>query len=240
MPLPAARPTPHTTRSIEGVEIHTVTNEIQQQISEFAGRSLQDALGVPFEVTSADVQTWVNAATDRTEDVKQWDLLQSGSGVGGGTDGTPGTNYLSWFDPKQYALNAFNFHFESPHPEVIEGATIVDDMMSAQNVEFDHEARVQIITDLQRWIMDNAWSIFIMPMAGTAYLGVSSRLRGLRQGRLVQLVLVEQHPEARERPGWTTPRPAFAGSTGTDRGPRGLPRGSSFGGGYVGTRYTGE
>ena len=161
----------------EGVEIHTVTNDIQQQISEFAARSLQDAIGVPFDVTSADIQTWVNAATDRTEDVKQWDLLQSGTGVGGGTDGTPGTNYLSWFDPLQYALNAFNFHYDSPHPEILEGATIVGDMMAAQNVEFDHEARVQIITDLQRWIMDNAWSIFMMPMAGTAFLGMSSRLR---------------------------------------------------------------
>ena len=161
----------------QGFEIHTVTNELQQTISEFAGRSLQDALGVPVEVTSADVQTWVNAATDRTEDVKAWDLLQSGTGVGGGTDGTPGTNYLSWFDPLQYALNAFNFHFESPHPEIVEGATIVGDMMGAQNVEFDHEARVQIITELQRWIMDKAWSIFIMPMAGTAFLGVSARLR---------------------------------------------------------------
>ena len=49
--------------------------------------------------------------------------------------------------------------------------------MAAQNVEFDHEARVQIITDLQRWIMDNAWSIFIMPMAATAFLGMGSRLR---------------------------------------------------------------
>ncbi len=161
----------------DSVEIHTVTNELQQTISDFAASSLQEALGVPFEVTSADVQTWVNAATDRTEDVKKWDLLQSGTGVGGGTDGTPGTQYLSWFDPLQYALNAFNFHYESPHPEVVEGATIVGDMMAAQNVEFDHETRVQIITDLQRWIMDNAWSIFVMPMAGTAFLGMSSRLR---------------------------------------------------------------
>lgn len=162
----------------DSVEIHTVsTNPVQVQISEFAAASLAESLGSEFVVTSADIQTWVNAATDRTEDVKAWDLLQSGDGIGGGTDGTPGTNYLSWFDPKQYALNAFNFHFESPHPEVVEGATIVDQMMSAQNVEFDHEARVQIITDLQRWIMDNAWSIFVLPKAASAFFAVSSRLR---------------------------------------------------------------
>ena len=161
----------------ESVEIHTITNPTMQTISDFAALSLSEALGTEFFVTSADGTTWVNAATDRTDDVKSWDLLQSGTGIGGGTDGTPGTNYLSWFDPLQYALNAFNFHYETPHPEVLEGATIVGDMMAAQNVEFDHEARVQIITDLQRWILDNTWSIFIMPMAATAFLGVSSRLR---------------------------------------------------------------
>ena len=32
----------------ESVEIHTVTNEIQQTISEFAARSLQDAIGIPL------------------------------------------------------------------------------------------------------------------------------------------------------------------------------------------------
>ena len=161
----------------ESVEIHTVANESQQAMSEFAALNLSDSLGITFEVTSADIQTWVNAATDRTEDVKAWDLLQNGNGVGGGTDGTPGTNFLSHFDPLQYALNAFNFHYDSPHPEIIEGATIVGDMMAAQNIEFDHEARVQIITDLQRWILDNTWANFIMPTAGSAFLGMSSRLR---------------------------------------------------------------
>lgn len=161
----------------QNVNIHTVTNEQQQTISEFAARSWQDALGSAFEVTSADIQTWVNAANDNTRDVKPWDLLQSGTGVGGGTDGTPGTSYLSWFDPEQYGAVAFNFRYDSPHPEIAEGSQYVGDQMVVQNETLDHESRVQVITDLQRWIMDRAWGIFIMPMAATSFLGVSSRLR---------------------------------------------------------------
>ena len=161
----------------ENVEIHTITGDLYLTISDFAARSLQDALGTPFEVTSADVQTWVNAANDNTRDVKPWDLLQSGTGVGGGTDGTPGTSFLSWFDPEQYGAVAFNFRYDSPHPEIAEGSQYVGEQMVLQNETVDHEARVQIITDLQRWILDRAWGIFTMPMAATSFLAVSSRLR---------------------------------------------------------------
>ncbi len=161
----------------ENVSIHTISDDLYLTISDFAARSLQEALGTTFEVTSADLQTWVNAANDNTRDVKPWGLLQSGTGVGGGTDGTPGTSYLSWFDPEQYGAVAFNFRYDSPHPEIAEGARYVGDQMVIQNETLDHEERVEIITDLQRWILDRAWGIFTMPMAATAFLGVSSRLR---------------------------------------------------------------
>ena len=159
------------------VDIHTIQGPAYLAISEFASTNLTEVLGTTFEVTSADIQTWVSAANDNTDDVKPWGLLQSGTGVGGGTDGAPDASYLSWFDPAQYGSVAFNFRHDSPHPEIAEGSAHVGEQMLAQTQELDHETRVQIITDLQRWILDRAWGIFTMPMAAESFLAVSSRLR---------------------------------------------------------------
>ncbi len=161
----------------EYVDIHTIQGPAYLAIAEFAATNLTEVLGTTFEVSSADIQTWVSAANDNTDDVKPWGLLQSGTGVGGGTDGAPDASYLSWFDPQQYGSVAFNFRTDSPHPEIAEGSAHVGEQMLAQTQELDHETRVQIITDLQRWILDRAWGIFTMPMAAESYLAVSSRLR---------------------------------------------------------------
>ena len=161
----------------EYVDVHTVQSDALVAISEFTTKNLTEVLGTTFEMSTADVQTWVSAANDRTDDVKPWGLLQVGSGVGGGTDGTPGVSYLSWFDPAQYGDRAFNFRLDSPHASIAEGAAHVGDVMVTQNETVDHEERVQILSDLQRWIFDRAWGIFMMPVASEAYLAVSNRLR---------------------------------------------------------------
>jgi len=161
----------------EYVDIHTVQSDALIAISQFTSQNLTEVLGTTFEMSTADVQTWVSAANDRTDDVKPWGLLQVGSGVGGGTDGTPGVSYLSWFDPSQYGDRAFNFRLDSPHTSIAEGSAYVGDEMVRQNETVDHEERVQILTDLQRWMLDRAWGIFMMPVASEAYLAVSNRLR---------------------------------------------------------------
>ena len=161
----------------EYVDIHTVQSDALIAISEFTSQNLTEVLGTTFEMSTADIQTWVSAANDRTDDVKPWGLLQVGNGIGGGTDGTPGVSYLSWFDPAQYGDRAFNFRHDSPHPSIAEGASYVGAEMVKQNETVDHEERVQIITDLQRWIFDRAWGIFMMPVASEAFLAVSNRLR---------------------------------------------------------------
>ena len=161
----------------EYVDIHTVQSDALVAISEFTSQNLTEVLGTTFEMSTADVQTWVSAANDRTDDVKPWGLLQVGSGVGGGTDGTPGVSYLSWFDPSQYGDRAFNFREDSPHPSIAEGAAYVGAEMVKQNESVDHEERVQVLSDLQRWIFDRAWGIFMMPVASEAFLAVSNRLR---------------------------------------------------------------
>ena len=161
----------------EYVDIHTIQADSHIAISQFSSQNLTEVLGTTFEMSTADVQTWVSAANDRTDDVKPWGLLQNGSGVGGGTDGTPGVSYLSHFDPAQYGDRAFNFRLDSPHRSIAEGSAYVGDEMVRQNETVDHEERVQIITDLQRWILDHAWGNFLMPVAAEAYLAVSTRLR---------------------------------------------------------------
>ena len=161
---------------LDSILISTVANPAQQLISEFCQQNLQEALGISVEVEALDVQTWVNGATVQGR-TKPWDLLQSGSGGAGGTDGTPDTNYLSWYDPQQYAKNSFNHHFESPHQSILDGAAVVEDFIKRQAVEFDHEARVEIITELQRWILDHAWSVHPLPIATNSFLVVSKRLR---------------------------------------------------------------
>ena len=161
----------------EYVDVHTIQSDSHVAISEFSTKNLTEVLGTTFEMSTADVQTWVSAANDRTDDVKPWGLLQVGNGIGGGTDGTPGVSYLSWFDPAQYGDRAFNFRHDSPHASIADGAAYVGAEMVRQNETVDHEERVQIITDLQRWIFDRAWGIFMMPVASEAYLAVSNRLR---------------------------------------------------------------
>ena len=161
----------------EYVDIHTVQSDALVAISEFTSQNLSEVLGTTFEMSTADVQTWVSAANDRTDDVKPWGLLQVGSGVGGGTDGTPGVSYLSWFDPAQYGDRAFNFRQDSPHTSIAEGSAYVGAEMVKQNETVDHEERVQVLADLQRWIFDRAWGIFMMPVASEAFLAVSNRLR---------------------------------------------------------------
>ncbi|MYA54472.1 MAG: hypothetical protein F4X89_13495 [Dehalococcoidia bacterium] len=161
----------------EYVDVHTIQSDSHVAISEFTTKNLTEVLGTTFEMSTADVQTWVSAANDRTDDVKPWGLLQVGNGIGGGTDGTPGVSYLSWFDPAQYGDRAFNFRHDSPHTTIAEGSAYVGAEMVRQNETVDHEERVQIITDLQRWILDRAWGIFMMPVAAEAYLAVSNRLR---------------------------------------------------------------
>ena len=159
------------------MDIHTVQSDALVAISEFTSQNLSEVLGTTFEMSTADVQTWVSAANDRTDDVKPWGLLQVGSGVGGGTDGTPGVSYLSWFDPAQYGDRAFNFRQDSPHTSIAEGSAYVGAEMVKQNETVDHEERVQVLADLQRWIFDRAWGIFMMPVASEAFLAVSNRLR---------------------------------------------------------------
>jgi peptide/nickel transport system substrate-binding protein len=163
---------------IETLRILIATGDpLVQDIYDFVAQTYQQSLGVKTEVIALDSNAWASRAIDRTGDVKTWELLGYGAGVAGSLTGEPSDTYLVHFDPRGYGVNAFNFHHDSPHASIREGSAIVTDFMNRQAAEVDKEARVQILTDLQRWILDHHWCNFALPSAKNAYVGFSSRLR---------------------------------------------------------------
>ena len=162
-----------------------------------------------FEVTSADVYD-VGKRRDRPhrQTSRQWDLLQSGGGH-------------RWWHRR---------HARHQLPLVVRPAAVRPQRLQLPlrvaaprnrrrcDVCGGHDGlrrtsssttktRVQIITDLQRWIMDEAWSIFILPMAATAFLGVSARLRDYgKDDWFNSYSWNECSSTSSELPGLTTPR----------------------------------
>ena len=50
-------------------------------------------------------------------------------------------------------------------------------MLNAQEAETDPEARGVLLTELQRWILDNHWCNWRLPVSSISYFGFSSRLQ---------------------------------------------------------------
>ena len=149
----------------------------QRPVSAFVAASLAEALDVETEVETADPYTWATRATDRSGDVKDWDLLSYGVGTSGGTTGLPYDTHLVQYDPSAYGFFAFNHHTGSPHPEIATDAQALTGMLSQQEQETDPDARAELLTDIQRWILDRHWCNWALPVATVSYFGFSSRLR---------------------------------------------------------------
>ena len=150
---------------------------LQLDIADFIGQSISQTLGVDYEIDGVDSNTWAARALDRSTDVKDWELLPYGTGIGGGTQGLPATSHLVNYDPRGFGLNAFNFHLESPHQSIIEGSETMIAMLAAQEAETDREARAVLLTELQTWILDNHWCNWNLPSATSANLVFNSRLQ---------------------------------------------------------------
>ena len=50
-------------------------------------------------------------------------------------------------------------------------------MLEAQEQELDFDARVERLTEIQRWILDRTWCNLALPVSNVSYYGFSSRLR---------------------------------------------------------------
>ena len=150
---------------------------LQQEISDFVAQSIATSLGIETEVEAVDINSWAARANDQSQDVKDWDILSYGTGDSGGTTGLPNDSHLINYDPRVYGYVAFNHRADSPRKEIAEDSVTLIGMLEAQEAETDVEARAEILTDVQRWILDNHWCNWGLPISSVSYYGFSSRLR---------------------------------------------------------------
>ncbi|MDE2932313.1 MAG: ABC transporter substrate-binding protein [Chloroflexota bacterium] len=166
---------------VDNIKIFQSTGApLQHEISDFLAQSIEKALGpigITAEVEAVDGNSWAARAVDRSTDVKDWEILSYGTGDRSGTDGIPNNSFLINYDPRAYGFNAFNHYLESPRPEIAEGSATIIEMLNAQEAETDPEARGVLLTELQRWILDNHWCNWRLPVSSISYFGFSSRLQ---------------------------------------------------------------
>ena len=163
---------------VDNIKIFQSTGApLQFEISDFMAQSLAKALDIDTEVEAVDVNTWAARAVDRSEDVKDWELLSYGTGDSGGTSGVPNDTHLIHYDPRAYGFNAFNHFIESPRKEIAADAQEIADMLSAQEAETDIEARAALLTEVQTWILDRHWCNWKLPISTVSYFGFSARLQ---------------------------------------------------------------
>ena len=146
----------------------------QSEINDFLAQSLREALGIEAEVEYYHGE-WA-PAVDRSTDVKVWDLLSYGT-EGGSTSGIPYDTHLIHYDPQGYGYYAFNHYADSPRPEIAADSVELTAMLEKQGQETDFDTRAELLTEIQRWILDNAWAVLPLPVSRVQHYGFSSRLQ---------------------------------------------------------------
>ena len=163
---------------VEKIKLFGATgSDLLADVSDLYARMIAEALDIETEVELVDSNTWAARAVNRDEDVKDWELLTYGDGSAGGTSGVPNDNHLIHYDPRAYGFNAFNHFAESPRAEIAADSETIIGMLNGQEAETDPEARAELITDLQRWVLDNHWCNWRMPISSVSYYGFHTRLR---------------------------------------------------------------
>ncbi|MYK26784.1 MAG: hypothetical protein F4052_07530, partial [Dehalococcoidia bacterium] len=163
---------------VDKIKVFQSTGDpLMHEISDFMAQTLAKALDIETEVEAVDVNTWAARAVNRDEPVKDWEILSYGTGTSGGTTGVPNDTHLIHYDPRAYGFNAFNHYAESPRKEIAEGSVTISEMLNAQEAETDVEARAELLTEVQRWILDNHWCNWKLPNSTVSYYGFSSRLQ---------------------------------------------------------------
>ena len=158
-----------------------VEDPLLSDVTQLYAGMIEEALGIETEVELVDQNTWAARATDVSTDVKDWELLSYGNGSAGGTTGVPNDTHLIHFDPQGYGKNAFNHWVESPRPDLAADSAVIDGMLRAQEAETDPEARAELLTELQSWILDNHYCNWRMPISSVSYYGFNKRLQDFGQ-----------------------------------------------------------
>ena len=156
--------------TVYGAPSRTILDDIR----EFAARSLAKTLGIETDVEVVDHGE--HRALERGE-VKSWELLPYGTGEFGWTSGIPHDSNLVHYDPRAYGNSAFNHYVGSPRPEIDADARTLAGMLEAQERILDADARADLLTDIQRWILDRHWCNWALPVSAVSHYGFSARLR---------------------------------------------------------------
>ena len=164
---------------IDSIKILATSSPVQWDISEFAGQSLGEALGLGTDLISVDGHCHHSRCVPPTGDPDDWELLCYGTGEAGVTTGIPNDSHLVHYDPRGYGGSAFNHShlIDSPRPEIEVDARTLTGMLETQQAETNSEHRAVLLTQIQRWILDRAWCVLLLPVSTVQYYGVSSRLR---------------------------------------------------------------
>jgi peptide/nickel transport system substrate-binding protein len=175
-------------------KIRILTGSVGQvgvNISDFAAQSLKQALGIDVEVQTTDPQTWAQRA-NRVPD-KDWELLQSGTGLSGGTSGVPEDSHLIWFDPRAYGPLAFNSDPNSDNPAIKEETAKILEFMTKQETELDINKRKQILTDLQKYLWEISHTGAMMPIAAKQLWGYNARYQDFGSDDVTNTYALRRH-----------------------------------------------
>ena len=149
-----------------------------EPMSEFVARSLNKTFGIEVEFYSDPCGFWHWCTPpDPREDVRKWGLLSYGTGEAGGTTGIPHDSQLIHYDPRAYGNSAFNHYVGSPRPEIDSDARTIAGMLDAQERILDADDRADLLTGIQRWILDRHWCNWALPVSAVSHYGFSARLR---------------------------------------------------------------
>ncbi|MCY3881355.1 MAG: ABC transporter substrate-binding protein [Chloroflexi bacterium] len=163
---------------IDSIKTLAGPSPVVWQIGEFVSQSLGETLGLGTDLwdTDSHCRSWSGCPplSGRPDDLE---AVVLGTGEAGGTTGVL-QDSLVHYDPQGYGQRLNHSHLiESPHPDVEADALTLTAMLEGQEQEMDFDTRVELLTDVQRWILDNAWCVLQLPLSRVQHFAFSSRLR---------------------------------------------------------------
>ncbi|MXZ88448.1 MAG: hypothetical protein F4081_00660 [Dehalococcoidia bacterium] len=163
---------------IDSIKTLVSAQPVEQRIGEFVSQSLGEVLGLSTELWHTDPYCsdyrGCPPLSGRPDDLE---AIVFGTGEAGGTTGVL-QDSLVYYDPQGHGQRLNYSHLiESPRPEVEADALTLTAMLQAQEQEMDFDTRVELLTDVQRWILDNAWCFLQLPVSQVQHFAFSSRLR---------------------------------------------------------------
>ena len=159
---------------VDQFRIYSTDEQRQLEINKLVARSLEESLGIEAFSDPCRGNEWCARAFTR---MKDWELLGYGFGDFGWTSGIPHDSNLVHYDPRAYGNSTFNHYVGSPRPEIDADARTLAGMLEAQERILDADARADLLTDIQRWILDRHWCNQALPVSAVSHYGFSARLR---------------------------------------------------------------